>query len=328
MASLSKENGMFGKSKSVERWKAQPLQRPALARATTALQPLQTISSLSSEMTVVGKIICKGVIKIHGLVEGEVNASNALIADGARIQGDIVAEELTVAGRVEGDIYALRVKLQDTAVVEGDIFHRSLSMDEHARFEGCSRPEDNPPEPGSYIKAESSDPQPQPQTLVAFADKAQFRGKANEAERNQAGGGYSRFPCCVRRDYCDWRDESFRPQRSAAADRTRLYNRRRMHRSRLDWAIDTAVTSFSQRQKAMPDNVVRDAEIVLSFEREIDAFLTKILASFSSEMAIVLPITMTKSDLVPRCRLHPRPNLSFQRMASELARGQRQSRRS
>jgi cytoskeletal protein CcmA (bactofilin family) len=72
-------------------------------------------------MTVVGKIICKGVLKIYGLVEGEVNASNALIADGARIRGDIVAEELTVAGRVEGDIYALRVKLQATAVVEGDI---------------------------------------------------------------------------------------------------------------------------------------------------------------------------------------------------------------
>jgi cytoskeletal protein CcmA (bactofilin family) len=190
MASPSKENGMFGKGKSVGAgWKAQSLQRSALARSTTALQPLQTISSLSSEMTVVGKIVCKGVLKIYGLVEGEVNASNALVADGARIQGDIVAEELTVAGHVEGDIYALRVRLQATAVVEGDIFHRSLSMDEHARFEGCSRPEDNPPAPRSYIETESANPQPQPQALVAFADKGQFRGKTNEErERNQAEG--------------------------------------------------------------------------------------------------------------------------------------------
>jgi cytoskeletal protein CcmA (bactofilin family) len=120
-------------------------------------------------MTVVGKIICKDVIKIHGLVEGEVNASNALIANGARIQGDVVAEELTVAGRVKGDIRALRVKLQGTAVVEGDIFRRSLWMDEHARFEGCSRPEGDPPEPRPYIRAESANPQPQPQALVAHA---------------------------------------------------------------------------------------------------------------------------------------------------------------
>jgi cytoskeletal protein CcmA (bactofilin family) len=187
---LSKENGMFGKGKSAgEGWKAQPPQRLTLSRSATALQPLQTISSLSSEMTVVGKIVCKGVLKIYGLVEGEVIASNALIAKGARIQGDIVAEELTVAGRVEGDIYALRVKLQGTAVVEGDIFHRSLSMDEHARFEGCSLPEDNPPEPRQHIRAESANPQPQPQALVAFADKEQFRGKPNEEEQNQAGGG-------------------------------------------------------------------------------------------------------------------------------------------
>jgi len=179
---------MFGKGKSAgECWKAQSPQQLALARATTALQPLQTISSLSSEMTVVGKIVCKGVLKIYGLVEGEVSASKALIADGARIQGDIVAEELTVAGRVEGDIYALRVKLQSTAVVEGDIYHRSLSMDEHARFEGCSWPENNPPEPRSYIEAESLN-HPQPQALIAFADKGQFRRKTNEEERNHVGG--------------------------------------------------------------------------------------------------------------------------------------------
>jgi cytoskeletal protein CcmA (bactofilin family) len=179
---------MFGKGKSAgEGWKAQPPQRLTLSRSATAL-PLQTISSLSSEMTVVGKIVCKDVLKIYGFVEGEVIASNALIAEGARIQGDIVAEELTVAGRVKGEIYALRVKLQGTAVVEGDIYHRSLSMDENARFEGCSWPEDNSPEPRSYIEAESANPHPQLQALVAFADKGQFRGKTNEEERSQAGG--------------------------------------------------------------------------------------------------------------------------------------------
>lgn len=85
---------MFGKGESAaEGWKAQPPQRSALARSTAALQQSQTISSLSSEIRVVGKIGCKGVLKIYGLVEGEVIASNALIADGARIQRDIVAEE-------------------------------------------------------------------------------------------------------------------------------------------------------------------------------------------------------------------------------------------
>ena len=75
-ALLSKENGIFGKGKSAgEGWKARPPQRSVLAQSTTALQSLHAISSLSSEMTVVGKIVCKGLLKIYGLVEGEVSAS-------------------------------------------------------------------------------------------------------------------------------------------------------------------------------------------------------------------------------------------------------------
>ena len=188
-------------------------------------------------MTVVGKIVCKGLLKIYGLVEGEVSASNALIAHGARIQGDIVAEELTVAGRVEGDIYALRVKLQGTAHVEGDIHHRSLSMDEHARFEGCSWPENNPPEPRSYIEVESANPQPQaqPQLLVAFADKGQFRGKTNEEERNQVGGkGMHAFLAACIAIIAIGVMSHFVLSALQQPTGVDLYNRHRTHRSRLD----------------------------------------------------------------------------------------------
>jgi len=166
---------VFVKDKSVgEGWRAQLLQRSAVTQPPAMLHPSETISSIGSEITVVGKIICKGVLKIYGLVEGELIASNALIADGARVQGDVLAEELSIGGRVKGNIHALRVKLQSTAVVEGDIFHRSLSIDEHAWFEGCSRPEDNPPEPRSSIEVESSNPQPR-QQAVAFDDQGEFK---------------------------------------------------------------------------------------------------------------------------------------------------------
>jgi cytoskeletal protein CcmA (bactofilin family) len=178
---------MFGKGKSVgEDWR-QPLQRSASTAATPG--PSKTISSIGSEMTVVGKLICKDLIKVYGLVEGELYASNALIADGARIEGEIVAEELTVAGRVNGDIHALRVKLKGTAVVDGDIFHRLLSIHENARFEGCSRPEDAPPEPRSSINAERSKPLPQSQPLGAFDQKGQFRDAPNGESKHGAGRG-------------------------------------------------------------------------------------------------------------------------------------------
>jgi cytoskeletal protein CcmA (bactofilin family) len=49
---------------------------------------------------------------------------------------------LTIGGRVKGAIHAKRVKLVSTADVDGDIYHRSLSIEENARFEGSSRRED------------------------------------------------------------------------------------------------------------------------------------------------------------------------------------------
>ena len=191
MSPSEKENGMFGKGKLVgEDWSAarvQPLQRSAIAQPAATLHPSEAISSISSEMTVVGKIICKGIIKIYGFVEGELSASNAMIADSARIDGDIVAEELTIGGRVKGNIYALRVKLRDTAVVEGDIYHRSLSIDENAWFEGWSRPEDNLPEPPSAIEV-SSDLPPERQTLFAFDEKGEFEGESSGEELYQPRG--------------------------------------------------------------------------------------------------------------------------------------------
>jgi cytoskeletal protein CcmA (bactofilin family) len=101
------------------------------------------ISSISVGMTVVGKLAGSGAVKILGRVQGELQASTVLIAEGAEVEGDVVAEDLTVGGRVKGTIRANRVKLVSTASVEGDIFHRSLAIEENARFEGTSRRDDN-----------------------------------------------------------------------------------------------------------------------------------------------------------------------------------------
>ena len=182
---------MFGKGKSVgDDWGAarvQPLQPPATAQPGVTMHPAEAISSISSETTVVGKIICKGIIKIYGFVEGELSASNAIIAGSARINGDIVAEELTIGGRVKGNIYARRVKLRDTAVVEGDIYHRSLSIDENAWFEGWSRPQRNLPELPSTIEV-SSDLPPERQTLFALDEKEESKVESNGEDLYQSRG--------------------------------------------------------------------------------------------------------------------------------------------
>ena len=110
--------------------------------ASEAVESTNEISSISSDITIVGKISGKGTLKISGRIKGELHASNILISDSAQVEGDIIAEELTIGGRVKGTIHANRVKLNGNAIVEGDIFHRSLSIEENARFEGSSRREE------------------------------------------------------------------------------------------------------------------------------------------------------------------------------------------
>jgi cytoskeletal protein CcmA (bactofilin family) len=111
-----------------------------LGRDGNAPQP-EAASSINSGLSIIGKIIGHGALTIYGRVEGEVHASNVVIAEGAEMLGDVIAEELTVGGHVKGTISANRVKLNGTAVVEGDISHRTLAIDENARFEGASRRE-------------------------------------------------------------------------------------------------------------------------------------------------------------------------------------------
>ncbi len=138
---------MFGKSKDdndkLPIAVKQP-QPPAAAAAKPAARVSSDhISTISRSMTVVGKIVDEGTVHVLGQLEGELRALTVLIGEGAKVDGDVVAEELTIGGTVKGTIHANRVRLNSTAVVEGDIFHQSLSIEENARFEGSSKREDN-----------------------------------------------------------------------------------------------------------------------------------------------------------------------------------------
>jgi cytoskeletal protein CcmA (bactofilin family) len=101
-------------------------------------------SCIGSDMSIVGNVECKGTAQIFGRMEGQLRASDLLISDGAQVEGNVVAQDVTVCGRVKGTIRADRVKLQKGGAVEGDIFHRSLSIDENSLFEGSSRRVENP----------------------------------------------------------------------------------------------------------------------------------------------------------------------------------------
>jgi cytoskeletal protein CcmA (bactofilin family) len=152
---------MFGKSKgdaadtNRDLSSAQEVKRSTVGHSAAP----EATSSISSGLSIIGKIVGQGRLAIFGHVEGEVHASTVQIGDGAQVEGNIVAEELTIGGRVKGTIHANRVKLNGTAVVEGDIHHRSLAIEENAQFEGMSRRQENPVDTPSLVPAKRSQAQ-------------------------------------------------------------------------------------------------------------------------------------------------------------------------
>jgi cytoskeletal protein CcmA (bactofilin family) len=140
---------MFGKAKDdnnqVTDQRPQQPPQPQRAAPTKPAEPVlgDQASTICRGMTVVGKIIGEGALNVFGQVEGELRAATVVVNEGARVEGDVVADDLTIGGEVRGTIRASRVKLKGSAVVEGDIFHRSLTIEENARFEGSSKREDN-----------------------------------------------------------------------------------------------------------------------------------------------------------------------------------------
>jgi cytoskeletal protein CcmA (bactofilin family) len=146
-------------------------------RSAVASSAVPEASSISSGLSIIGKIVGYGALTVFGRVEGELHASTVVIAEGAQLEGELVAEELTIGGRVKGTIHANRVKLTGTAVVEGDIFHQTLTIDENARFEGTSRRDEN--------------------TIDTLSDVQPNRSQSQISNGNPKGNGSSDSPQSV-----------------------------------------------------------------------------------------------------------------------------------
>ena len=139
---LNKLKGKLEETPAAATRAAQP--QPARAPAAASPDAADALTSISAGVTVVGKITGDGNVKVFGRIEGELHAAAVTICEGAHVEGEVHASELTIGGNLKGTIHASRVRLSSTAVVEGDIFHQSLAIEEDARFIGSSRREEKP----------------------------------------------------------------------------------------------------------------------------------------------------------------------------------------
>ncbi|MGH8133186.1 MAG: bactofilin family protein [Steroidobacteraceae bacterium] len=95
-------------------------------------------SFLSSDLTIEGKIVGAGHVRIAGRFKGDVQVDgNVALDSGARLEGHVKATVVTVGGELIGNIEnAKRVELLETGVINGDVKAGSLTVAAGSRMRG------------------------------------------------------------------------------------------------------------------------------------------------------------------------------------------------
>ncbi len=98
-----------------------------------------TPSLIGADLIVQGTMTSEGDIQIDGRVEGNVRGRKIVIGDNASVEGEIVADALTIRGRASGILQSRTTVLSAGARVEGELFHDILTVERGAHLDGSVR---------------------------------------------------------------------------------------------------------------------------------------------------------------------------------------------
>ena len=100
-----------------------------------------SLSIFAPDLTITGELKTEGVVKIDGVVEGNIHAERQVLGSkGGRVNGDVVTKEAIIGGTVTGSIQASeRVEVQTTATVQGDIATPRILVHEGGEVNGNVR---------------------------------------------------------------------------------------------------------------------------------------------------------------------------------------------
>jgi len=119
-----------------ERTNVAPLS-PDVSRRAAPRQEMKE-SFLSADLTIEGKIVGSGHVRIAGRFKGDVQVDGNLSLDtGARLEGHVKASVVSVGGELIGNIEnAKKVELLETGVINGDVKAGSLTVAAGSRMRG------------------------------------------------------------------------------------------------------------------------------------------------------------------------------------------------
>jgi cytoskeletal protein CcmA (bactofilin family) len=109
---------------------------PAAPRSRERLEMKESV--IASDLTIEGKIIGSGHVRLAGRFKGDVQVDGNLTIDtGATLDGQVRANTVIVGGELKGNIdNAKRVELQEGGIITGDVKAGSLTVAAGSRMRG------------------------------------------------------------------------------------------------------------------------------------------------------------------------------------------------
>jgi cytoskeletal protein CcmA (bactofilin family) len=144
---------------------------PTMPAMQRKLDDAPTRSIIDPGLKITGNIEGDGGLQIDGHISGDIHCAHVVVGKAATVAGNITAEEVVVRGKVEGVIRGNRVILQEGAQVHSEIFHKRLTIEEGALFEGNIRMRNDPLDELLVVAAE----------MKAADNKAQCSAENNRA---------------------------------------------------------------------------------------------------------------------------------------------------
>jgi len=96
-----------------------------------------------------GNIMSQGTVRIDGKFNGKIDVKgNIIIGDSAKLEAEIMAENVIVSGEIKGNINAKnQIEITSTGKIYGDIEVKKLIVDDGAVFDGkCTMIKTDTPE--------------------------------------------------------------------------------------------------------------------------------------------------------------------------------------
>jgi cytoskeletal protein CcmA (bactofilin family) len=95
-----------------------------------------TFSIIASDVEIVGNLNARVDLHIDGNVQGDVTCGSIVQGEGSVIAGKVTAESAKLSGRVEGSIEANDLVIEASARIIGDVIYNNLTIAPGGQVEG------------------------------------------------------------------------------------------------------------------------------------------------------------------------------------------------